>query len=217
VTETKLRYRLEQGLAELGIAIDQHQIDALLNYLNLLQQWNQRFNLTAIRDPLDMVTRHLLDSLAVLPHLEATSIVDVGSGAGLPGIPLSILLPGSNFCLLDSNGKKTRFMTQVKTQLGLVNVSVVKARVEDFRPETKFELVLSRAFASLSDMIDRCGHLVDHEGTFLAMKGLRPNEELLALDASDSPVELLSIVELSIPGLKEERCLLRLRNKHPSS
>lgn len=209
-----LESMLNDGLADLGITASREQVNRLLAYLELLTHWNTRFNLTAVRKPEEMVTRHLLDSLALLPHIHEKSIIDVGSGAGLPGIPLAIFLPDSVFTLLDSNGKKTRFMMQAKAQLGLHNVTVVKSRAEDYIPIKRFDAVLSRAFASLDDMITRCTHLLDVPGVFLAMKGQRPDEELAALAAANKTVELALLIDLVVPGLHEERCLLRLHKTH---
>ncbi len=201
---------LRHGLDQLALECTGSQEQQLLAYLDLLERWNQRFNLTAIRDRSQMITRHLLDSLAVLPHLRGTSFMDVGSGAGLPGIPLAIAQPERQFTLLDSNGKKTRFMTQAIATLGLRNASAVHARVESHTPVALADAVLSRAFASLGDMIAGCRHLLKPSGEFLALKGQHPHDELAELEAGDSGVDVLEVIPLSIPGLHEERCLVRL-------
>jgi 16S rRNA (guanine527-N7)-methyltransferase len=180
----------------------------LLAYLGLMQRWNKRFNLTAVRDESEMVTRHLLDSLSVHPHLSGEAIIDVGSGAGLPGIPLAIVNPRRRFTLLDSNGKKTRFMFQAISELGLGNCTVVQARVETWQSSESFDTVLSRAFASLGDMIDTCRHLLKSQGRLFAMKGMLPEAELAAVE---SIAELDSVTTLSVPGLDEARCLVVLR------
>ena len=202
-----LRTRLLQGIAELGIELRAAQIDHLLEYLELLVKWNGAYNLTAVRDPAAMVTRHLLDSLAVAPLLQGERFIDVGTGAGLPGVPLAIARPSSCFDLLDSNGKKTRFLFQVKTALALDTMAVHQARVESFQPSRPYDAVLSRAFASLGDMINGCRHLLAPGGRLLAMKGQYPQAELAALDDS---VELLASYRLDIPGLDEERHLLEM-------
>ncbi len=206
MTETS-RILLQEGIAELGAPLTAPQVALLIEYLELLVKWNRAYNLTAVRDPAEMVIRHLLDSLAIAPCLTGRRFIDVGTGAGLPGIPLAIAQPDRTFDLLDSNGKKTRFLFQVKTALALDNMTVHQARVESFQPSGLFDAVLSRAFASLGDMIDCCRHLLAPGGRFLAMKGQFPEAELAEL--SDS-VELVASHRLDIPGLAEERHLLEL-------
>jgi 16S rRNA (guanine527-N7)-methyltransferase len=199
---------LRRGLAELKLDLTALQQQKLLDYLALLSRWNRAYNLTAVRDEQEMVTRHLLDSLAVLPHLNARRLIDVGSGAGLPGIPLAIALPQCEFSLLDSNGKKTRFLFQAVNTLGLGNCSVHRDRAENFRPLERFDAVLSRAFASLAAMIEACSHLLSEDGVYLAMKGRLADSELESVDPG---VELQSVLDLHVPGLDEERCLVQLR------
>ncbi len=196
-------------MAALGVAATAQQRDALLAYLDLLLRWNASYNLTAVRDPLEVVTRHLLDSLAVLPHLPCGPhrAIDVGTGGGLPGVPIAILRDNVEMDLLDSNGKKTRFLFQVKTALGLDNMAVRHARAEAWMPEARYDVVLSRAFASLSDMVNCCAQLCDAGTRILAMKGRVPDEELAALPAS---VRLVAVTPLAVPGLKEERHLVEL-------
>ena len=179
----------------------------LLDYLALLDKWNRTYNLTAIRDPGQMIPRHLLDSLVVAPLLQGGRAIDVGTGAGLPGVPLAILYPEREFHLLDANGKKTRFLFQVKTALALDNMTVHHARVEKFEPEQPFDVVLSRAFASLTDMIAACRHLPSSSGRFLAMKGAYPHEELAAIE---DQCHLVAVHELLVPGLEEQRHLVEL-------
>ena len=199
---------LERGCASLGLDLGATQLANLLAYLELLQRWNSAFNLTSVRDESQMVIRHLLDSLSILPHLRGDSLIDVGSGAGLPGIPLAIADPARSYTLLDSNGKKTRFMFQAISALGLANCQVVKARVETWQPEAPFDAVLSRAFASLDDMTDTCRHLIDGQGCFLAMKGAIPEEELAGIE---NRAEVLAVTKIAVPGLDEARCLITLR------
>jgi len=200
-----LHQRLADGLLQLGIVLPETAQQTLLAYIDLLARWNQRYNLTGIKNPADMVTRHLLDSLAVLPNLEGPRILDVGSGAGLPGIPLAVACPQYHFVLLDSAGKKTRFMLQAVADLGLANVEVVQSRVEAYQPAEKFNTVISRAFASLDEMLRLTSHLCRHDGVFLAMKGQPGEEELAQLPA---PFVLRDVVALQVPGLEAARHLV---------
>jgi len=205
-----LQSSLGQGLRALGIECPLEVQGRLLDYVRLLAKWNRVYNLTAVREPQEMVTRHLLDSLAVLPHLQALApkrVLDVGTGGGLPGIPLALLLPQCDFVLLDSNGKKTRFVQQAVTELGLPNVSVAHGRVEDFHPEAPFDVVISRAFSSLRDMVEKAGGYCGGEGVLLAMKGAYPEGELAELPASFT---LRERWRLTVPGLDEERHLICL-------
>lgn len=203
--DTALANTLARGCDELGLAQDDTVQAQLLEYLALMIKWNRAYNLTAVRDPGQMVTRHLLDSLAVAPYLRGQRLIDVGTGGGLPGVPLSILFPERQFHLLDSNGKKTRFLFQVKTALGLDNMAVHQARVEAFRDQGAFDVVLSRAFASLEDMVAGCRHLLVDGGHFMAMKGAFPAEEI---DAVAQLCHLQAVHELCVPGLGEQRHLV---------
>ena len=167
---------------ETSIEVSEEKVALLIQYVELLNKWNKAYNLTSIRDPKDMVVKHIMDSLMVGPLLEGESFIDVGTGPGLPGIPLAILYPERNFVLLDSLGKRITFLRQVVYQLKLNNVTPVKARVEEYHPEKPFDGVLSRAFSSLLDMVTWCDHLVTVEhGRFLALKGHYPNDEVAAL------------------------------------
>lgn len=201
--------QLAVGMQELGLVTTAVQQEQLLAYLQLLQKWNSAYNLTAVREPSEMVTRHLLDSLAIAPWITACRYIDVGTGGGLPGVPLSVLFPEREFHLLDSNGKKTRFLFQVKTALGLDNMVVHQARVETFTVEMPFDGVLSRAFASLEDMLDGCRHLVAENGCLLAMKGTCPEQDIEAVCGECN----VQIHPLAVPGLAEERHLLILTLK----
>ncbi len=205
--DTSLENRLQRGCDALGLECDAGQRQQLLAYLQLLHKWNAAYNLTAVRDPAQMVTRHLLDSLAVAPYLPAGNAIDVGTGAGLPGVPLAILFPQRQFALLDSNGKKTRFLFQVKTALSLDNMLVHHQRVESFQPSGSYDVVLSRAYASLRDMVSSCRHLLGPGGRFLAMKGSLDPGELEQVAAS---CEVLAVHALAVPGLDEQRHLLEL-------
>ncbi len=175
------------------------------DYLRLLWKWNQTWNLTAVRDLEEMISRHLADSLSVRRWLEGSSIADVGSGAGLPGIPLAIAEPMRDFVLIDSAAKRTRFMVQAAAMLGLGNVTVIRTRAEDYRPESGFDTVMSRAFASLAGFVSAAGHLCNEGGHMLAMKGQFPESEIAELPAS----WLVSAVHaLTVPGLAAERHLV---------
>ena len=201
---------LVQGASTLGVSLTDTQRDLLLGYLALLAKWNKAYNLTAVRDPAEMVSRHLLDSLSVAPFVASggSTWLDVGSGGGMPGIPLAILFPERQFTLLDSNGKKTRFLTQVKLELQLANLEVVHSRVESFRPERPFAGITSRAFSSLEDFSNWTRHLGGPDSQWLAMKGVQPDDELQALPA-DFTVERCLV--LKVPGCQGQRHLLILR------
>lgn len=201
---------LAQGAQTLGVALSPLQQEQLLAYLALLIKWNKAYNLTAVRNPDEMVSRHLLDSLSVVPFVAqyGDNWLDVGSGGGMPGIPLAILFPERRFTLLDSNGKKTRFLTQVKLELKLANLEVIHSRVEEFRPPVPFSGICSRAFSSLQDFSDWTRHLGNGDTHWLAMKGVQPDDELQALPAG---FRLQSCDVLKVPGCQGQRHLLILR------
>ncbi|MFY9178979.1 MAG: 16S rRNA (guanine(527)-N(7))-methyltransferase RsmG [Venatoribacter sp.] len=206
-----LQNQILNGAAKLDIELNEAQLAALYAYLELLVKWNKAYNLTAIREPERMVNLHLLDSLAVHPHIQqAEHIIDVGTGPGLPGIVLAIMNPAKKFTLLDSNGKKTRFLFQAKTALQLTNVVIVNGRVEDFKPAQLFDVVVSRAFASLADMTQWCAHLLANKGVFLAMKGQYPSDEIAAIAEH---YDLIKSVPLAIVGVEGERHLLTIQPK----
>lgn len=200
-----LRTTLDQGLMELGLALPEDKRQQLLDYVALLNKWNKVHNLTAVRDPEEMVTLHLLDSLALLPHVQAKRLLDVGSGAGLPGIPLAICLPALHVTVMDSNQKKASFMRQAKAELGLDNLEVVCGRVEDYQPEAPFDVITSRAFSELALFVKLTRHLGTEGGQWLAMKGVYPQEELDKLDLVPSQV-----LPLKVPGLQAQRHLVFL-------
>ena len=199
--------QLKLGLESLHLPCSEHQINQLLKYLDMLERLNKAYNLTAIRDPFDMIHLHILDSLAISDELKGDDFIDVGTGQGLPGIPLAILNQDKNFTLLDSNGKKTRFLFQVKLELGLANMSEVKKRVEEFNPQKTYDCVLSRAFSSLSDMVQNCQHLLNPDGYFLAMKGKLPQTELSQLQKNYKVEKLSSI---NVPGVDGQRHLIKI-------
>jgi 16S rRNA (guanine527-N7)-methyltransferase len=203
--------QLAAGLQQMGIALDAAQQRRLLAYLALLQKWNRVFNLTAVRDPAQMVSRQLLDSLSILPWIHGYRVLDVGTGAGLPGIPLAIALPDVAFTLLDANGKKTRFVQQAAAELGLGNVSVVHGRIEALRDAEGFDVITSRAFASLADFLNATLHLLADGGRWLAMKGQAER------DAGGLPPGVVTQWHpLRIPGTQGERHVAECRPDRPA-
>lgn len=197
--------KLSHLLAEAGISLSDQQQQQLVAYVEMLHKWNKAYNLTSVRDPNEMLVRHILDSIVVAPHLQGTRFIDVGTGPGLPGIPLSIVRPESHFTLLDSLGKRVRFLRQVQHELKLTNIEPVQSRVEDFPAEPPFDGVISRAFASLNDMVSWCHHLPGDAGRFYALKGQLPEDEIALLPAG---LAVESIVELKVPHLEGERHLV---------
>lgn len=201
------REQLQRGIDALKLSVPESIIDKLLQYVALLQKWNRAYNLTAVRDPAEMISRHLLDSLAVAPLVRGDWIADVGTGAGLPGIPLALVLPDKHFDLIDSNGKKIRFVTQALAELNIQNARALQARVETLQPEKKYEAVLSRAFASLLDMADGCAHLLAPEGVLLALKGTYPEAELRALPPH---YKVAATHAIDVPGEIGQRHLIEI-------
>jgi 16S rRNA (guanine527-N7)-methyltransferase len=199
---------LASGLKQLELELSDSQQQQLLNYVGLLHKWNRAYNLTAIREPQAMVERHLLDSLSVAKYIPGLHIADVGTGPGLPGVVLAIVYPQKQFTLMDSNGKKTRFLQQVKLELGLENIAIYNGRVEAFRSDQRFDAVISRAFASLNDMLLWTQTLCDEDGVFLAMKGVYPEQELAQLPPK---FELAEAHRLQVPSCNGERHLLVLK------
>ncbi|MDA3807312.1 MAG: 16S rRNA (guanine(527)-N(7))-methyltransferase RsmG [Thiomicrorhabdus sp.] len=206
MTLTALKPQLEAGLAELDLSLTDTQVNQLIQYLTLLEKWNKVYNLTAIRDPKEMLTKHLLDSLAVVPFITGQRIIDVGTGGGLPGIPLAICFPDKTVDLLDSNSKKTRFLIQAKAELGLVNSQVIHDRVENYQPTLGYDAVISRAFASMQDMLHWTDHLLSEKGAWWAMKGQQEFEDLTTLPGL---VTIEETIRLKIPGLAAERMLIK--------
>ncbi len=203
-----LRERLCAGLVDLQLEVGEEAIERLLDYVALLVQWNSAYNLTAVRDPLEMITRHLLDSLSVAPYVTGRRIADVGSGAGLPGIPLAILDPQYEILLIDSNGKKARFLREAVRHLGLTNVSVAEMRVETL--SGNFDCILARAFSSLAQLLAKTGHLLAEGGCVLAQKGRYPHDEITGIPPQ---FELVSVDSLKVPHLDGERHLVTIRHR----
>jgi 16S rRNA (guanine527-N7)-methyltransferase len=200
--------KLSLLLNEAGISLSEFQKQQLVAYVEMLHKWNKAYNLTSVRDPNEMLVRHILDSIVVAPFLQGERFIDVGTGPGLPGIPLSIVRPESQFTLLDSLGKRVRFLRQVQHTLALKNITPVQYRVEEFPGEPPFDGVISRAFASLNDMVSWCHHLPGENGRFYALKGQKPTEEISSLPAGFC-VE--SVEKLRVPKLEGERHLVVIK------
>lgn len=213
---------LQQGAAELGVSLSEQENHQLLRFLALLEKWNQAFNLSAVRDPRQMLSRHLLDSLSLLPRVRAMSqeaarpftVLDVGTGPGLPGIPLAICVPDVDFVLLDSNGKKTRFVFQACIELGIRNVTVENTRIENYQSKRQVDIVVSRAFASLADFAQGCEAIAGANTRLLAMKGLYPGEEIAALPAH---WQLTGSHEVTVPGTEGARHFIELSKRAADS
>lgn len=206
----KCRNILIDGIEFLGLSNEVEKLERLLQFIALIEKWNKAYNLTAIRDKEEMARLHILDSLAILPHLHGKRLIDIGTGAGLPGIPLAIFRPDMEFVLLDSNAKKTRFVQQAILELKLKNVSVIHSRVESYQPSEKFDSVTCRAFAGMSDILKLTAHLFNENGMLLAMKGQQPDEELAALNQE------YRIVPIVVPNIEAERCLVCISANTPN-
>jgi len=200
--------QLAEGMKALGLDLPADVQERLLTYAAFLEKWNRTYSLTALRDPKLAVSHHLLDSLAIMPYVSASTLLDVGSGGGQPGIPLAIARPDLAVTLLDSNGKKTAFLQQAVIELGLKNVQVVTVRVEEFKPAAPFVAITSRAFAELADFVGLTRHLLAPGGEWLAMKGQRPVEEMNKLPAG---VSVTAVHRLLVPGVDGERHLVVMR------
>ncbi len=203
-----LAKRLSTLISQSGLTVSAEQQAQLVELVRLLDKWNKAYNLTSVRDPMDMLEKHILDSIVVGPHLQGRRFIDVGTGPGLPGLPLAICNPDKEFVLLDSLGKRIRFIRQVIHTLGLTNVTAVESRVEAYQPEQKFDAVLSRAFASLEDMLTWCAHLPAEDGHFLALKGQLDEDELTAIPAQ---FQVQNTVALKVPGLDAQRHLVQVK------
>lgn len=206
-----LREKLDQLLPQTDLIVTDAQKDQLVGYVELLNKWNKAYNLTSVRNPEDMIVKHILDSIVVGAHIAGERFIDVGTGPGLPGIPLAIMHPEKTFVLLDSLGKRVRFIKQVIHELGIKNVTPIQSRVEEFQPEDKFDGVLSRAFASMTDMVEWCHHLPKEKtGVFLALKGQLPQDEI---DHLPDWCSVTDIKALNVPELEGERHLVILSRK----
>lgn len=203
------RVRLTAGSAELGLTLSPQTLDRMIAFRDLLARWNRVYNLTAVRDPRAMIERHLLDSLTVAPYLQGLRCLDVGTGAGLPGIPLALAVPERHFTLVDSQAKRIRFLRQVAVELEIPNVEIVHSRVEEFQPEQRFDTVVSRAFSRLDDFVTLAGRLCASNGQLLAMKGAKNREEW-SLEAGAWVID--SVFDLHVPGLAGERHLVCVRS-----
>lgn len=205
--------QLAGGLAELGFALPAEAPEKLLAYAALLEKWNRTYSLTALRDPAKAVSHHLLDSLAILPHLAHIGpgpLLDVGSGGGMPGIPLAIADPARSVTLLDSNSKKTAFLQQAAIELGLPNISVHCGRVEQYHPPVGFSAIVSRAFSEMAEFVRLTRHLLAADGRWLAMKGVSPEREIAALRED---VQVDALIRLQVPGIEGERHLVVLKTR----
>lgn len=203
-----MKAKLENLLTQAQIQLTDLQKDQLIQLVQLLHKWNKAYNLTSVRDPLEMLVKHILDSIVVSPYLQGDHFIDVGTGPGLPGLPLAIINPTKQFVLLDSLGKRISFIRNAVRELGLTNVEPVLSRVEEYQPEQKFDGVLSRAFASLKDMTDWCHHLPKENGYFYALKGIYHEDEVQELDKK---FEVKDVITLNVPELVGERHLIVLR------
>lgn len=200
---------LANAITNNGYAVSPDIQQQLIRYLDLMQRWNKVFNLTAIRDTHDMVMLHLIDSLSISPYLHGSRILDVGTGAGLPGIPLALTHPDKQFVLLDSNSKKTRFLTQAIVELGIKNVEVVHARCENYQ-SAGFDTILSRAFSSIAVMLANTQHLIANDGQFVAMKGVYPEQEIQEMPFGFT---VLGVHKIIIKGLDAERHVVCIQRK----
>lgn len=199
---------LTAGCKSLGLNLSEQIQEKLLGYIELIHKWNKVYNLTAIREPESMLTQHILDSLSVLPHIHGKTLLDVGCGAGLPGIPLALANPDMEVTMLDSSHKKTAFVQQALIELGIKNARVVCDRVEKLKHEEKFDVIISRAFSDLAEFVKLAGHLVAKGGRMVAMKGVYPHEELAHLPAN---AELEQVIPLTVPGLDASRHLVMIK------
>ena len=203
-----MKVKLENLLAQAEIQLTDLQKDQLIQLVQLLHKWNKAYNLTSVRDPQEMLVKHILDSIVVSSYLQGNRFIDVGTGPGLPGLPLAIINPTKQFVLLDSLGKRINFIRNAVRELGLTNIEPVLSRVEEYQPEQKFDGVLSRAFASLKDMTDWCHHLLKQDGYFYALKGIYHEDEVQELDKK---FEVKDVITLNVPELVGERHLIVLR------
>ncbi|NOH85184.1 16S rRNA (guanine(527)-N(7))-methyltransferase RsmG [Vibrio sp. 03-59-1] len=206
-----LRIKLDQLLAQTDLEVNENQREQLVGYVEMLNKWNKAYNLTSVRDPMEMLIKHILDSIIVSTYLHGKRFIDVGTGPGLPGVPLAIMNPDCDFVLLDSLGKRIRFIKQATHELGIKNVMPIQSRVEEYQPEDKFDGVLSRAFASMTDMVEWCHHLPkDNTGVFMALKGQLSENEIEQLPEWCTVTDVKA---LQVPELEGERHLVILSRK----
>jgi len=208
VSDSKHDVLWSKGLQAIDLEINEQQLEKLKQYVDLLSRWNKTYNLTAVRNPAEMIPLHIFDSLVVASYIRGTHCLDVGSGAGLPGIPLAIMQPDRHFTMLDTNGKKTRFIQQAIIELGLKNAGVVQSRVESWQAPQPYEAIISRAFSSIVDFVNGCSELLADNGTLYAMKGQFPVQELAYLPKG---YVLTSRHELDVPYVEGERHLLEIK------
>ncbi|MBU2864206.1 16S rRNA (guanine(527)-N(7))-methyltransferase RsmG [Reinekea forsetii] len=201
------RAQLERGIAQLELPLNDEQIERLLAYHAMLVKWNKAYNLTSVRDPAQMIARHLIDSLSIVPFIKPTNLLDVGTGPGLPGMIIALINPALPVYMLDSNGKKTRFLNQVKMELKVDNAEVVHHRLESWQPGQDFNQITSRAFATLSDMVGFSRHLLSSDGRFIAMKGQYPEDEIAQLPED---IDVLAVSPIKVPGNEGERHMVEL-------
>lgn len=204
----QLRAELVSGLAELSIDLNDEQINKLLDYLDLMNRWNKNINLTAVSDPIEQVRRHLLDSFSIYPYIKVSPVLDVGTGAGLPGIPMAIAQPDVQWHLLDNSTKRISFLRIVITKLKIENVELINTKVEDYRSNVSYPAIVCRAFASLKEITHNAQHLMAADGSFLAMKGQYPRKEIADMSESFAVTESYP---LTVPGLSEDRHLLQIQ------
>ena len=207
MSQLSYQQRLLSGIQGLSITVSAQQVEQLLCYHQLLLKWNKAYNLTAIREPMAMIDRHLIDSLGVVSFVDAKQLIDVGTGGGMPGVIIAIMCPQVSVTLLDSNGKKTRFLQQVKMQMQLDNITVVQSRLEAYKPEQSFDQITSRAFATLADMVDKSQQLLADNGEYIAMKGQYPHQEIEQLNKD---YKVSAVLPLEIPFADGQRHLVRI-------
>lgn len=203
---SKLRDDLQLGLDQLGLPIIDHQLEQLLDYIVLIEKWNRTHNLTAVTDLSEMVTKHLLDSLSIATHISTDIVLDVGSGAGLPGIPLAIYFPDKQFKLVDSSSKRVAFLRESKRKLALTNLLVFQSRIEEFQSDP-VPLILCRAFSSLIDLADKSSHLLSPNGHWLAMKGVYPEKEIIEVSTN---YQIAAVTSIQVPKLDAQRHLVKI-------
>jgi 16S rRNA (guanine527-N7)-methyltransferase len=202
-----LKEQLAYLISQANLAVSDEKQAKLVNFVLMMNKWNKAYNLSSVRDPQEMLVKHIMDALVVMPFIQGSNIADVGTGPGLPGIPLAIAFPEKAFTLIDSLGKRVRFIKQVCHELGITNVTPIQSRVEDVQANPSFDLVISRAFASLSDMLQWCEHLVDKKGEFLALKGQLHQDEISKVD---SRFVVAQTTRLSVPSLIGERHIVKI-------